>query len=356
MADNIRQLNLEGQKKLAEAGIHDAVFDARSLLSFVLEIPFSQMPLHYADHVTDEQQAEYGMVLEKRISGVPLQYITCEQEFMGLGFYVDERVLIPRLDTEILAEEAVRYVKEILRTYLLGQSPHGPAEICPGRVNVLDLCCGSGAIGLSVKVLSEDMSQMGDKVIPEDPSQIGDDAVNRRDRADVSRQKYVNLTLSDISPDALCVARKNAGALGVVDDVEIIRSDLFEAIDEGTGEAIDEGVGETDGEEISREGFDLIVSNPPYIRSDVIETLDTEVRDHEPMLALDGGADGLNIYRRIIEEAPDHLKAGGVLMMEIGADQAEDVAGLIEETGKYVETQIKKDLAGLDRVVITKVQ
>ena len=110
MADNIRQLNLEGQKKLAEAGIHDAVFDARALLSFVLEIPFSQMPLHYADHVTDEQQAEYGKVLEKRISGVPLQYITGEQEFMGLDFYVDERVLIPRLDTEILAEEAVGYV------------------------------------------------------------------------------------------------------------------------------------------------------------------------------------------------------------------------------------------------------
>lgn len=348
MADNIRQLNLEGQKKLAEAGIHDAVFDARALLSFVLEIPFSQMPLHYADHVTDEQQAEYGKVLEKRISGVPLQYITGEQEFMGLDFYVDERVLIPRLDTEILAEEAVRYVKELYRTSLSDQSPHGPAEICPGGVNVLDLCCGSGAIGLSVKVLSEGMSQMGDKDISEDASQIDDDAVNKRDRADVRRQKYVNLTLSDISPDALCVARRNAEALGVIDDVKIIKSDLFEAVDEGVGEA--------NGEEISREDFDLIVSNPPYIRSDVIETLDTEVRDHEPMLALDGGADGLDVYRRIIEEAPDHMKAGGVLMMEIGADQAEDVAGLIEKTGKYVETQIKKDLAGLDRLVITKVQ
>ena len=348
MADNIRQLNLEGQKKLAEAGIHDAVFDARALLSFVLEIPFSQMPLHYADHVTDEQQAEYVEVLEKRISGVPLQYITGEQEFMGLDFYVDERVLIPRLDTEILAEEAVRYVKELYRTSLSDQSPHGPAEICPGGVNVLDLCCGSGAIGLSIKVLSEGMSQMGDKDISEDASQISDDAVNKRDRVDGSRQKYVNLILSDISPDALCVARRNAEALGVIDDVKIIKSDLFEAIDEGVGEA--------NGEGISREDFDLIVSNPPYIRSDVIETLDTEVRDHEPMLALDGGDDGLDIYRRIIEEAPDHLKAGGVLMMEIGADQAEDVAGLIEKTGKYVETQIKKDLAGLDRLVITKVQ
>ena len=282
MAENIRQLNLEGQKKLAEAGIHDAVFDARALLSFVLEIPFSQMPLHYADHVTDEQQAEYGKVLEKRISGVPLQYITGEQEFMGLDFYVDECVLIPRLDTEILAEEAVRYVKELHRTSLLDQSPHGPAEICPGGVNVLDLCCGSGAIGLSVKMLSEGMSQMGDKDISEDASQISDDAVNKRDRADGSRQKYVNLTLFDISPDALCVARRNAEALGVIDDVKIIKSDLFEAVDEGVGEA--------NGEEISREDFDLIVSNPPYICAEEIAGLQSEVQ-YEPRLALDGGED-----------------------------------------------------------------
>jgi len=332
MADNIRQLNLEGQKKLAEAGIHDAVFDARALLSFVLKIPFSELPLHYENQVTEKQEIAYCKVLEKRAGGTPLQYITNEQEFMGLDFYVDERVLVPRLDTEILAEEALSYINDRFRARSSDQNLHGQPDI----ISVLDLCCGSGAIGLSVKVISEDASQ------------IGDDAVNKLVTAGDNQTKHVQLTLSDISEDALCVTRKNAEALGVIDDVKIIKSDMFEAIDECVGEA--------NGEEISREDFDLIVSNPPYIRSDVIETLDMEVRDHEPMLALDGGADGLNIYRQIIEEAPDHLKAGGVLMMEIGADQAEDVAGLIEETGKYNETQIKKDLAGLDRVVITKVQ
>ena len=332
MADNIRQLNLEGQKKLAEAGIHDAVFDARALLSFVLKMPFSELPLHYENQVTEKQEIAYCKVLEKRAGGTPLQYITNEQEFMGLDFYVDERVLVPRLDTEILAEEAVSYINDRFRARSSDQNLHGQ----PDNISVLDLCCGSGAIGLSVKVISEDASQ------------IGDDAVNKLVTAGDNQKKHVQLTLSDISEDALCVARKNAEALGVIDNVKIIKSDMFEAIDEW--------VGEVNGEEISREDFDLIVSNPPYIRSDVIETLDTEVRDHEPMLALDGGADGLNIYRRIIEEAPDHLKAGGVLMMEIGADQTEDVAGLIEKTGQYVETQIKKDLAGLDRLVITKVQ
>ena len=270
----------EGQQKLEAAGKESSAFDARALLSFVTGIPFSQMLLHYGDDVADEQQAQYMQLVERRINGEPLQYITGEQEFMGLEFHVDPRVLIPRLDTEILAEEAIGYVDEKLK--------EGAADI-----RVLDLCCGSGALGLSIAKLA------GSTVV-----------------------------LADISEDALDVARENAEALGVTERITFVQSDLFQNV---------------------QGDFDLIVCNPPYVRSDVIPTLDEEVRGHEPMLALDGGADGLDIYRWIAEEAPDHLRSGGRLMMEIGFDQAEDVSTLLRHD--FDDIQMKKDLAGLDRVV-----
>lgn len=276
----IKRIYIEGQEKLTAGGIHDAAFDARALLSFVMGIPFRDIPLHYTDEVTEERLARYEELLERRIGGEPLQYITGEQEFMGLPFHVDSRVLIPRLDTEILAEMAIDYVDALLPP-----------------VRVLDLCCGSGAIGLSIAALA--------------------------------RRTEIKVVLSDISQDALDVAEENAKALGVLDMVTFIKGDLFENINDT---------------------FDLIVCNPPYIRTDVIKTLDTEVRNHEPMLALDGGADGLDIYRRIAEEAPGYLKAGGRLLMEIGYDQAEDVAALLQK--EFDDIKVLKDLAGLDRVVI----
>ena len=288
MKENLQVIYKQGQDKLTEAGIHDAAFDARALLSFVMEIPFRDIPLHYMDEAADEQQERYEELIGRRMSGEPLQYITGEQEFMGLTFHVDSRVLIPRLDTEILAEEALEYVNRKLT--------RGDA------VRVLDLCCGSGALGLSIAALHSETDRL-------------------------------EVVISDISEDALEVARQNAEALGVSDRVAFVKGDLFENIEKS---------------------FDVIVCNPPYIRTDVIETLDKEVREHEPMLALDGGADGLDIYRRIAEEAPGYLKAGGRLLMEIGYDQAEEVAELLYKN--LQDVRIVKDLAGLDRVVSARMK
>ena len=304
----------EGQRKLEAAGKESSAFDARALLSFVTGVPFRDMPLNYADEVTEEQQAQYEQLLERRISGEPLQYITGEQEFMGLTFHVDPRVLIPRLDTEILAEEAVVYVRGRLygqeTDLYTDQNLFCHVEQASLReqemFHILDLCCGSGAIGLSVAALAGGMKDGSPALV---------------------------VTLSDISEDALDVARQNAEALGVLDRVSFIRSDLFEAFSE-------------------RGDFDLIVCNPPYVRSDVIPTLDEEVRGHEPVLALDGGADGLDIYRRIAKEAPEYLKPGGRLMMEIGFDQGDAVAELLRED--LGDIRVKKDLAGLDRVITAK--
>lgn len=286
----IRDLLKYGQEMLEAKGKDGASFDSRALLSFVMDIPFRDVPLRLDSEVTEEQEERFHGLLGRRLAGEPLQYITGEQEFMGLSFHVDERVLIPRLDTEILAEETLAVIA----------ADSCQASAC-GSPEVLDLCCGSGAIGLSIAALA-----------PE-----------------------TKVTLTDISEDALEVAKLNARTLNVEDRVTLVQSDLFEKI---------------------QGGFDLIVSNPPYVRSDIIPTLDTEVKDHEPMLALDGGADGLDIYKKIAEEAADHLNDNGCLMMEIGFDQAEVIKKLLGEDGRYTGIQIKKDLAGLDRVAVSKKQ
>lgn len=307
MKKTLGELFKEGQHQLEAAGKESSAFDARALLSFVTGIPFSQIPVHPGDEAADDQAAEFEELIERRINGEPLQYITGEQDFMGLTFHVDERVLIPRLDTEILAEEALRYINGEL----------GKHE---GTFHVLDLCSGSGAIGLSVAALAG-----SDKSV----SLIGDEPV----AATHTAATMINVVLADISADALDVSRQNAEALGVSDKVSFVKSDLFENV---------------------QGDFDLIVSNPPYVRSDVIPALDEEVRGHEPMLALDGGSDGLDIYRRIADEAPDHLKSGGCLMMEIGFDQAEDIRSLFESSDGWSKVEIIKDLAGLDRVAVIR--
>ena len=192
---------------------------------------------------------------------------------MGYPFYVDEHVLIPRQDTETLAEEALKVLK-------------------PG-MEVLDLCTGSGCILISLMKMCEGLYGTG----------------------------------SDISEEALEVARKNACRLEV--NATFIRSSLFEHI---SGR------------------YDLIVSNPPYIRTSVIQELQEEVRLHDPFIALDGKEDGLYFYREIIKAGGGYLKPGGYLMFEIGYDQGTEVASLMEKYG-YRNIMVKKDLAGLDRVV-----
>lgn len=262
-----------GQKKLQSAEIEDAVLDAWYLLEFVTGISRSMYFLRMNEEMSVEQEEKYMECLETRAGHIPLQHITGVQEFMGLEFCVNENVLVPRQDTEVLVESVLDILK-------------------PG-MKVLDMCTGSGCILISLVKLGREISGTG----------------------------------VDISEEALKIARCNAEKLGT--DVTFLQSDLFANVD---GK------------------FDVIVSNPPYIRTSVIEELKEEVKFHDPFLALDGKEDGLYFYREIIKESLQYLKQEGKLYFEIGHDQGEDVKHLMEEAG-FVEVNVKKDLAGLDRVV-----
>lgn len=277
----LTQLYKEGAKKLKDAGIGDAALDAWYLLEYVTGI---SKAMYYADsekEVSPESAQKYMAYIEDRSEHTPLQHITGEQEFMGYSFLVNEHVLIPRQDTEVLVEEAMKVIR-------------------PG-MRILDMCTGSGCILLSILKMEKERYYISD----------------------------LEGTGADISGDALKVAEKNRERLVV--DATFLQSDLFENI---SGE----------------ETYDVIVSNPPYIQTSVIEELEEEVRLHDPYIALDGKEDGLFFYRKIIENAKKYLKPQGWLLFEIGYDQAEAVSKLMEAAG-FEQIIVKKDLAGLDRVV-----
>ena len=263
-----------GEEKLNSAGIEDAKHDAWLLLTFICKIDRTFYYVHMDEDMSVEQVAEYESVLNKRAEHVPLQYITGEQEFMGIPFRVNDAVLIPRQDTETLVEEALKVIR-------------------PG-MKVLDMCTGSGCILISIL----------------------------KNIVDVEGYGY------DISKQAINVAKENAKLNHVNATFE--RSDLFEDVSDI---------------------FDVIVSNPPYIPTDVISGLMPEVAMYEPMQALDGKEDGLHFYRRIIADTLKYLKPDGKLLFEIGHDQGESVSSLMKEAG-YKDVRVIKDLAGNDRVVI----
>lgn len=263
-----------GKEQLQKAGITDAELDARLLLEFICHTDRNVLYAHGDQEIEDEKMQDFLQLIEKRAVHIPLQHLTGTQNFMGLDFLVNEHVLIPRQDTEILVEEIMRDLHDGIR--------------------ILDMCTGSGCILLSLLHYSNDCSGVG----------------------------------VDVSEDALAVARQNADRLAEKQAV-FIQSDLFEKV-EGS--------------------FDLIVSNPPYIRSQEIAGLMPEVREHEPHLALDGKDDGLHFYREIIKGAMPHLKRGGQLFFEIGYDQGEALQALLAANG-YTEIAVVKDYAGLDRVV-----
>ena len=272
----IREVLTNIRKQLQKAGIEDFEYESWAFLDWKLHIDRAEFYMNPNGEVKEELLEELESVLKQREQRVPLQYLMGECEFMGYDFYVDEQVLIPRQDTECLVELAVESIRKELT-----------------KVRVLDLCTGSGCIGISVA-----------KICPD-----------------------IEVTLADISDGALSVAKKNAQNLGA--DVTLIKGNLFENI-EGR--------------------FDYILSNPPYIPSEVIEGLMPEVKEHEPRLALDGEADGLSFYRRIINAAPDYLNSDGRIYFEIGAEQGEDLTRLMNERG-FCEVKVHKDLAGLDRIV-----
>ena len=220
---NYTEAFLMGMQKLKEAEIGEAQLDARLLLEEVCGTDHNTLLCHGDREVSEAEEEQYRKALEQRAVHVPLQHLLGYQDFMGLRFQVNEHVLIPRQDTEILVEEAMRYLHDGMR--------------------ILDLCTGSGCILLSLLHYSNDCEGTG----------------------------------VDISKEALQVAALNAELLGIKAD--FLKSDLYEKV---TGK------------------FDLLVSNPPYIERKVIPTLMEEVREYDPYIALDGGEDGLDFYRRII--------------------------------------------------------
>ena len=297
MSLSVKEILNIGQRRLQDAGVSDAALDSKLLYCFMRNITRTQLILMYQNVLEDRLCDEYFRLIDERASGKPLQYITGTQEFMGLEFDVNESVLIPRQDTETMVEDVISVIKD---GALRGESLEGTGR---REWDILDLCTGSGAIGISLAKLLTGVK--------------------------------VNVTCSDVSKAALEVARKNAGKLGVSKNIKFAEGDMFAPFDG----------------RFKKKKFDLIVSNPPYIESDVIPTLQTEVKDHEPMSALDGGDDGLDFYRIIAGEAGGFLKKRGVLFLEIGCDQGNAVRELLTEAGGYSDIRCLKDLAGRDRII-----
>lgn len=261
---------------LAESGCPDPQIDSRWIAEDTLGLSRSEMHFETERSLSPEEHERLEALLQRRVQGEPVQYLLHSACFMGLNFYVDSRVLIPRQDTETLVEAVIVALRQL------------------EKPRMLDLCAGSGAIGLSVRTL-----------VP---------------GADV--------TLADCSRDALEVVRENARRLGV--DVEIRHGDLFRAV--------------------WHQKFDLIASNPPYIPTGDLPLLQREVQ-REPQLALDGGGDGLEFYRRIAADAPEHLNPGGSIYLEVGAGQADAVRALLTERMECAEAGAINDLNGIPRVV-----
>ena len=280
---NIKETLSYGINYLNEKKIEDSFIIANVLLQKVLNQNKMQLVINAENEVSVEDNIKYMVYLEKIISGIPLQYITNKQSFYGLDFYVDENVLIPQPDTEILVEEVLNICEK--------------EKNKESKFEILDMCTGSGCIGISLK----------------------------------KNLKKSNVTLSDISSKTLKVAKKNSKQNNV--KVDFINSDMFSKIEKK---------------------YDVIVSNPPYIKKSVISSLSREVKN-EPHIALDGGEDGLDFYRIIANEAYKYLNKNGILALEIGFDQKNEVIALLEKTKKYKNIKCIKDLSENDRVVICSI-
>lgn len=293
----VKEMLTMGEKQLMDSDIADATRDCKILYCYMMDIPFSKIILEYQEVLQDRLCDKYFELIDRRSKGEPVQYIMGSQEFMGLEFIVNENVLIPRQDTETLVEDAL----EIINT---GTLRGEDMDVKRKEWDILDLCTGSGAIGVS-------LARIANKV---------------------------NVTCSDISEGAIKVAKENAQKHGVAKSVKFEQGDLFKPFSK----------------HFRKQKFDMIISNPPYIKSSVIQTLQKEVCEHEPLSALDGGESGLDFYERIVSGVGSHLRKSGVLLLEIGHDQGEAVSGLLSRNGEFTSIRVLKDLANRDRIVFAK--
>lgn len=273
----VRDIINKAQNTLEAAGIADSQVDSWLLAEFVFGITRAKYYANMQMTVDGKSSEKYNELVNQRAGHIPLQHLVGTQEFMGLTFKVNENVLIPRQDTELLVENVAD---------CLGN----------GERTVLDMCTGSGCIAVSIDRLSKDSK----------------------------------VTAVDISEKALEVAQENNRFNNA--NVTFIQSDLFTNV---TGR------------------YDIIVSNPPYIRTDEIPKLMEEVKSHEPVMALDGMEDGLYFYKKICNEASDYLNDNGKIFFEIGYDQGDDVSEILRQN-RFCNIEVLKDLSGNDRVVIAR--
>ena len=273
----VRDIINKAQNTLEAAGIADSQVDSWLLAEFVFGITRAKYYANMQMTVDGKSAEKYNELVNQRAGHIPLQHLVGTQEFMGLTFKVNENVLIPRQDTELLVENVAD---------CLGN----------GKRTVLDMCTGSGCIAVSIDRLSKDSK----------------------------------VTAVDISEKALEVAQENNRFNNA--NVTFIQSDLFTNV---TGR------------------YDIIVSNPPYIRTDEIPKLMEEVKSHEPVMALDGMEDGLYFYKKICNEASDYLNDNGKIFFEIGYDQGDDVSEILRQN-RFCNIEVLKDLSGNDRVVIAR--
>lgn len=279
---NLKEILKYGKEELIKNNIEDASIIAKELAEHIFKITRAQMIANNDMEFSKDQTDNYINSIKKISTGIPIQYITNNQEFMNLNFYVDENVLIPQPDTETLVEEVINEYKE-------------------KKCEILDLCTGSGAIAISLA-------------------------------------KYINesnIVASDISMKALQIAKLNAEKNLVRKKIEFIESDMFN--------------------KIYKDDFDIVVSNPPYIKTKVIGELDKQVKN-EPYIALDGGADGLKFYKIIIENAYKYIKNEGKVFLEIGYDQKNELINLFKKNNHYENIYSKKDLGGNDRIIVATVR
>ncbi len=274
--------------KFKQSGIVNARLQAELLLAFSMGLRKEELYLRLYDPMEKEAEERLNILVKRRIAGEPLQYILGHQEFWSIDLQVDDRVLIPRPETEHLVEEALSILTKI-------SSQKVPS--------VLELGTGSGAVAIALA-----------KELP-----------------------ALYVTATDLSREALEVAKKNAVQAGVSHQIWFVRGDLLSPFRQG-------------------EVFDLILSNPPYLSEEEIAGLAREVRDYEPTVALQGGKDGLEFYRRMIPHLPSYLVRGGWLLLEVGNTQAERISEMIERVGSFGKPERVKDLSGIERVVKAQYQ